>query len=117
MTTTEQGLFRRQYKSIVYQVGLVAESNKHLRALHSWDKNGSHTKAILASLERKKDRQNTLKKMLNGASYEEWSAISKRLSVLQHRLFQTEARKIKTENEINDLKFPELQGMETTTEK
>lgn len=86
MTEIEQEKFRAEFKHIVWLNSEIATSNGRLRNLHAWDKNGSHNKAIIKELDIKKQIQEKLKVALKGADYEEWKAVSKRLSKLTSRL-------------------------------
>lgn len=105
MTTEQQEQFRREFKSIVYQYSKVQSSNNRLKQLHVWDKNGSHEKAILKELDTKKEIQTKLNRMLKGQDYEEWKFVSKRLSILNSKLRDSNIQKEKMKTEINKLTF------------
>ncbi len=105
MEHEKQEQFRKEFRSIVYQNSLMADSGKYLTSLHKWDKNDSHKKSILAALDARKELQNKLKEMLKGSTYEDWKLFSKRLSVLNSRLKNAITQKEKAESEINKLEF------------
>ena len=96
--------FKKEFKSLVYQKGLVVQSNNRLKQLHVWDNSDSHQNAIIKELETKKNLQTKFKDMLKGVGYEDWVKTSKRLTVLQSKLKMVESRKRIIETELSNFK-------------
>lgn len=105
MTAEEQSQFRKEFKSIVYQKGLISANGDFLRILHAYDKNDSHKNAILKHLDKRKELQNRFKEMLKGKTYEQWKQFSRRLSALNSRLKRGNSAKERAEVEIDKLTF------------
>lgn len=97
--------FREEFQDILYLNSLITANNTKLKLLHTWDKNGSHTKAILRNIEERKELKAKLETQLKGKTYDEWKLFSKRLSVLTNRLRNAVSTIKKSEIEINDLTF------------
>lgn len=114
MTIEQIRQFRKELRSIVYQKSQIDESNKRLKQLHFWDKNGSHNNAILKELEVKSSLQHNFKEMLKGIEYDQWINLGKSLSKLISKLTKSTKQKEETEKLINDIKFkPITQNIES----
>lgn len=98
--------FRREFESIVWQNSQLSTNRAHLAMLHRWDRNGSHEKAILKSLDKRTELKAKLEEMLNGHSYEQWKYTSGKLSNINTRLNRAKASKEKAEAERDSLELP-----------
>lgn len=105
MTKEDQLQFKKEFKSIVYQYSEIQSSNNRLKQLHAWDKNGSHENAIIKELEKKKEIQVKFKEMLKGMDYEEWKAMSKKISTINAKISAAISKKEKAERDLNNLFF------------
>jgi hypothetical protein len=104
MTPKEIEKFRSDFKSIVYLKSELIKSNNIIRNLSRYDKNGSHQKAILKAIDIRSDIKLKYNKKLDGKTYEEWFAKSKRITTIQ-RMIKTSIRtKDKWVSELNNLK-------------
>lgn len=105
MNTDEILIFREEFKKIIYQKGLITESELRLKRLYIWDKNGSHENAIKKELDVRDNLKVDLRIMLKNKSYDEWKQFSKKLSLLNSRLNKARESIIRYEKQINELKF------------
>lgn len=97
--------FRKEFASIVYVNSEIMTNNLRLKSLMVWDKNSSHSKAILKNIEHRKELKLKLQTKLKGKTYDEWKFLSKKLSVLNSRLRNAINTKERTETEINQLQI------------
>ncbi len=103
LTPKEIEDFRKQFQRIVWQKGQVTKANDWIRNLTVFDKNGSHTKAINKTIERRNAEKKKLEEMMGGLTYDEWLKKSKRLSALNSRLAAAQKRVEQIKSEITKL--------------
>lgn len=99
----EADKFKQQFQKIVYANSEVISSTNRIKQLSTWDKNGSHEKAIIKEINLRKELKERLNKLLEGKSYEEWRLASKQLTTLKSRLKKSTLQKDKLEKDINSL--------------
>jgi hypothetical protein len=95
--------FRKDFKSLVYKKGLITENGAYLKKLHSFDKNGSHNRAILLGLEKREQLKKDYADALNGKTYEEWRDFSSKLCKITAKLKRTQDRSIELINKAIDI--------------
>lgn len=95
--------FKTHFQKIVFANSEVISSKNRIKQLSQWDKNGSHEKAILNEINRRKDLKEKLNNLLNGKTYNDWRDASIQLTKLKSRLKKQHSQKQKLENEINIL--------------
>lgn len=98
--------FRAEFKSFVYVLSEIKDSEARLKSLYAWDKNGSHTKVILKELEVRGTLKEKLLFKLKGVEYDEWKRISKTISLCVSRLKAAEATKAHYERKLTEIKLP-----------
>ncbi len=104
METEQINKFKREFKSLVYQKGLLTESNERIKQLCRFDKNDSHKRAILKEQETKATILSKIKDMQKGVDYEEWKKTSKRLTALLARQKVIASKKRVIEDELSSFK-------------
>ena len=104
METEQINKFKRDFKSLVYQKGLLTESNNRIKQLSRFDKNGSHQRAIMKELQTKDNINAKIKEIQKSVDYEEWRKTSKRLTLLLSKLKLVASRKRIIENELFEFK-------------
>lgn len=98
MTTEE---FRKQFKQIVYLKGKVVSAENKVKMFTRFDKNGSHTKAILQAIESKNRYKEAFINSLGDWTYEQWCEKSESLTKLTAKLKQSNFKKFKYSEEVN----------------
>lgn len=103
MTAEQIEKFKTTFKSIVYWKSEVAKSNDYIRSLSRYDKNGSHEKAILKSIEIRDKHKFKYHELLNGLTYEQWYEKSKKISLIQAKIKRSVSTKDKWIKELEML--------------
>lgn len=97
MKETQIKQFRSEFASIVWLKGLIKDHGRALGSLYHYDKDGSHQKAIEKGLAKRDELKAELIEKLKGKTYEEWKAMSAKLSVLKQRLKRSEEQKARAD--------------------
>lgn len=92
MKVQDVEIFRAEFKKIVYQKGLVADSEKRIRELSTWNKDGSHHNAVITEMNNRMRLKDKLKDMLKGVDYKDWQMMGKKVSALMLRYRNAEVR-------------------------
>lgn len=82
MDTGDINKFKRVFKELVYEKGLIVEANNKIKQLSIWDKNGSHTQAINNAIYKRDKLKQDFEIKMNGKDYEHWKSFSKKLTNL-----------------------------------
>lgn len=107
METEQINKFKKEFKALVYQKGLITESNNRIIKLGIWDENSSHEKAINKELQTRDVIKEKVRQMQKGVDYEEWLKMSKRLTMLQSKLKSVLSKKRIIEDELFNFKSPQ----------
>ena len=109
MTAEQIQEYRSEFRSIVSLRSTIKSHDRFITQLHRWDKAGSHLKAIDKAIAAHHDMKAKLKEKLKGRSYEEWKALSIKISRLssdyKNAAKRYSSRTCSILNKISDLKF------------
>ena len=97
--------FRNKFRSIVYLRSELKANENHLRSLHAWDKNGTHTNAILKANYNRKAIKHELLRLQNGEDYEVLLAKSKKLSRIKAKYNNAKKNIEQAEKQLSEFEF------------
>ena len=105
MNTADVEQFRKEFKTIVRVKGEIVSKSLHVTDLYRWDKNGSHANAIERAEAAVRTKRDDFKSKLKGKSYEDWKAMSRKISYIQARRKKAVAAMEKCDKELEGLTF------------
>ena len=107
MTEDQIKTFREEFASIVFWFGEVKSQAGVISRLESWNKGGSHDKAIIKAIDTLNSCRKKLREKLKGKSYAEWRDFSKNLTALNGKLKRSvnDATRQKWQKEIDNATF------------
>lgn len=105
MNEKEQTEFARLWDQLKKQQNKIASVKLRIKKLSSWDKNGSHTKAIVEAIEEKEALELVHRITLNKRTIEDYQKFAKKLSGIKTR--RAHHQKIANEltKQLEELKF------------
>lgn len=110
MTPSEITKFRKDFASIVFWKGMLKSQKRNVGTVTRFDKNGSHQKATLRSIETLDDYREKFDAKLKGKTYEEWAAMSRAISVIKNKIQRsaTDRAKQKWQEELFKLSWENI---------